>query len=109
MPLVEQSIELYIRGNRIYIFIDENPIEKYTYGAIYGNVWQFDVFTHFTNFLLKDKKMFNAKNILIPLKEFEKANDHCVIMCPSFTNNKNKLYLIKNRFILIGSAIYKHE
>ena len=113
MPLVEQIVDLYINGNKIYIFIDGNPIEKYTYGAIHGNVWQFDVFTRFTNFLLRDRKIFNAKNILLPLKELEKANSHCVVMCPFYTNDKNKLYLIKNGFILIGNAfsmeIYKHK
>ncbi len=98
MNVVEYITDSYIKGKYVYFFMNGKPLTQFEIGAVHGNVWEFDVYTHFTNFVLWKKNYLRDKNILRPLEKLEYIFDDSIVMCPENMNQKDKDYLISRGF-----------
>lgn len=105
VKVVDIITDAYIEGKYVYFFTNGEPVTRFRIGAVHGNVWEFDVFTYFTNYILKRKDYFRDENIIRPIEKLEYVFDDSIVMCPSEMNQKYKDYLESRGFRLIQSAL----
>lgn len=98
MNVVEYITDSYVKGKYVYFFMNERPLNQFVLGAVHGNIWEFDVYTHFTNYMLWKKNYLRDKNILRPLEKLEYVFDDSIVMCPENMNQKYKDYLKSRGF-----------
>lgn len=98
MKVVDFITDSYINGKYVYLFTNGESLSRFRIGAVHGNVWAFDVFTHFTNYVLKSKNYLRDNNILRPLEKLEYAFDDGIILCPVEMDQKYKDYLESRGF-----------
>lgn len=105
MKLVSFVADSYINGKYVYFFTNGEPISRFKIGAVRGNVWEFDVYTHFTNYALQEKNYLRDKNIIRPTEKLEYVFDDSIVICPTRMEQKYKDYLSNRGFMLLNSAL----
>ena len=105
MKVVDFIVDANISGKYVYFFTNDEPVTRFKIGADHGNVWEFDVYTHFTNYVLKNKKHFLNQNIIRPMERLEYISDDNIVMCPSEMDQKYKDYLEDRGFKILQSAL----
>ncbi len=105
MKVVDLITDAYINGKYVYFFTNDEPVSRFKIGAVSGNVWEFDTFTYFTNYILKKKNYFRDENIIRPTEKLEYVFDDSVVMCPSNMDQEYKDYLENRGFKLLQSAL----
>ncbi len=104
MKVVNFIADSYINGKYVYFFANEKPLSQFRIGALHGNAREFDVYTHFLNYVLKEKNYLRDKNILRPLEKLEYVFDDSVVICPVSMEKRYKDYLKNRGFKLLMSA-----
>lgn len=104
MKVADFITDSHINGKYVYIFMNGKPLSQFRFEAVRGNVWQFDVYTHFTNYILQKKNYLRDKNILRPLEKLEYIFDDSIVLCPVKMDQKYKDYLNSRGFKLLMSA-----
>ena len=105
MKVIHFIADSYIGGKYVYFFTNGEPISRFQIGAVRGNVREFDILTHFTNYALKEKNYLRDKNIVRPTEKLEYIFDDSIVICPTGMDQKYKDYLENRGFVLIGSAL----
>jgi len=105
MKVVDFITDSYINGKYVYFFTNDKPLSQFKIGANHGNVWEFDVFTYFTNYILKKKNYLRDKNVIRPLEKLEYVFDDSIVICPAEMDQKYKDYLESREFKLIYSVL----
>jgi len=104
MKVVDFIADSYINGKYVYFFTNGESVDRFRIGAVRGNVWEFDVFTHFTNYALRKKNYLHDNNILRPLEKLEYVFDDSVVLCPARIDQKYKDYLSSRGFKVFERA-----
>ena len=104
MEVVNFITDSYIKGKYVFFFMNGEPLSRFRIDAVHGNVWEFNVYSHFTNYVLKEKNYLRDKNILRPLEKLEYVFDDSIVMCPVNMDQKYKNYLNSRGFKVLKSA-----
>ncbi len=105
MKIIDFIVDANISGKYVYFFTNGEPVTRFKIGTNHGNVWEFDVYTHFTNYVLKKKRYFLDQNIIRPTEKLEYVSDDSIVMCPSEMDQKYKDYLESRGFKILQSAL----
>ncbi len=105
MKVVDFIADSYMNGKYVYFFANGESLTRFRINADHGNVWAFDVFTHFTNYVLKNKNYLRDQNIIRPLEKLDYVFDDSIVMCPEKMDQKHKDYLKKRGFRVIEKGL----
>ncbi|MBO4405329.1 MAG: hypothetical protein J5821_01210 [Alphaproteobacteria bacterium] len=104
MKVVDFIADSYMKGKYVFFFMDGEPLSRFNTSMNGKNVWEFNVYSHFTNYVLKKKNYLRDKNILRPLEKLEYIFDDSIVMCPVNMEQKYKKYLNSRGFRVLRSA-----
>ncbi len=104
MKVVDFITDSYIKGKYVFFFMNGEPLSRFNTDMNGKNVWEFNVYSHFTNYVLKEKNYLRDKNILRPLEKLEYVFDDSIVMCPVSMDQKYKNYLSSHGFKVLRSA-----
>ena len=104
MPFVDEIVDSYLNGKKLYIFTNGVSLEKFNKYDRHLVTCGYRSWMIFLNYRMKKKVSYSNDNMIIPLKDLQRLPQHCMVLCPQDADQKDKDYL-KSRFRFVRSAI----